>query len=129
MSERDRHRNILVIKAREDFETAQNLICLPEFSEEIVLFHCQQAMEKALKAFLDSKGVVYPKSHDLEALLSMSLERDASFGQISFVTTLTAYAVEMRYDEIIELPTGEVAEIVKQTEKAFNFILSKISLK
>jgi HEPN domain-containing protein len=119
-------KDILLIKAREDFETAKNLIRLPDFSEEIVLFHCQQAIEKALKAYLDSISLIYPKSHDLEMLLSLCIEKDTTFNQISYVTSFTPYAVEIRYDEIIELPQGDVINTVNQTEEALNFIISKI---
>jgi HEPN domain-containing protein len=120
------HKDVLIKKAKEDFKTAQDLIKLESFSEEIVLFHCQQAVEKALKAYLDSKGKVYPKVHDLEMLLAMCLELDSSFNQIDFVTILSPYAVDVRYDEFIELSSSEVEEMVLQTESALNFILQKL---
>lgn len=122
----DEHKNILLNKAKEDFEAAKNLAKLPDFSEEIVLFHCQQAIEKALKAYLDSKKTSFPKTHDLEMLISMCINHDSSFNEIGFATTLTPYAVEIRYDEFIEMPSSEVSELLSQTEKALNFIFSKL---
>lgn len=121
-----KHKEILIKKAKEDIETAQKLISLSDYSEEIVLFHCQQAVEKALKAFLDSNGVVYPKSHDLEVLLSMCLEKDKSFVEISFVATMTPYAVEIRYDELVSLSEEETKNIVKKAQKAVDFIINRI---
>lgn len=120
------HKAVLKIKAEEDFAAAKNLSKLDGFSEEIVLFHCQQAIEKILKAYLDSKGVIYPKSHDLEVLLSICVEKNADFNQIDFVVSLTPYAVEIRYDELIEIPREEIMEFVRQTEVALAFVLKKL---
>lgn len=123
---RKNHKDILAIKAKEDFETANSLIKLKHFSEEIVLFHCQQAIEKALKAYLDSKKIIFPKSHDLEMLLSMCIKADAEFQKISFITPFTAYAVEIRYDELIELSKKEISGFVARTKEAITFIFNKI---
>ena len=65
MTEHLNHREILIKKAKEDLAAATSLIKLDDFSEEIVLFHCQQAVEKGRKAFLDARNILYPKTHDL----------------------------------------------------------------
>jgi HEPN domain-containing protein len=117
---------LLLNKAKEDLAAATKLIEDIDYSEEIVLFHCQQAIEKALKAFLDARAVTFPKSHDLSMLLSLCIEKDPSFEQIGSIVELTQYAVEARYDEVVEIPEEEVAETVKQTEKAFSFIINKL---
>lgn len=127
MSENVEHRNTLMLKAKEDLEAAKNLSKIDNFSEEIVLFHCQQASEKGLKAYLDSKGEIYPKSHDLETLLSLCIKKDPSFNQISFITSLTPYAIEIRYDELVEIPRDEIEKIINQTETSLKFILSKVN--
>jgi len=127
MTAKPHHKQILLIKAKEDLETAVSLTSLGKFSEEIVLFHCQQAVEKALKAYLDSINIIYPKSHDLEALLAICQEKDNTFEQIGFITSLTPYAVEIRYDEFVSLGTEEITNLVSQTKKAFGFIINKIS--
>jgi HEPN domain-containing protein len=38
---------------------------------ETICFHCQQAVEKYLKAFLVSKNIPFKKVHNLEVLLKM----------------------------------------------------------
>lgn len=126
MAEIFEHKNTLILKAKEDLEAAKNLSKIDGFSEEIVLFHCQQAVEKALKAYLDSKAEIYPKSHDLETLLSLCIKKDSSFNQISYVTSLTPFAIEIRYDEFVQTPRDEIIKIIDQTETSLNFILSKI---
>jgi len=47
------------------------------FAEEIFGFHAQQAIEKALKAWLAWLDVEYPRTHDLSLLLSLLRERGA----------------------------------------------------
>lgn len=126
MKNNEEHKDILKIKAKEDLDAAKKLAGSADFSEEIVLFHCQQAIEKALKAFLDANGIVYPKTHDLELLLSLCIKKDASFNQISNITAFTPYAVEIRYDEVIEVARSEVEELLSQTEQAVEFILSRV---
>lgn len=126
MNESLKHKEILVKKAKEDLEAAKSLVKSQEFSEEIVLFHCQQAIEKALKAYLDSNNVLYPKTHDLEMLLSMCVEKDGSFDEISFVTAMTPYAVEIRYDEFVAFSKEEISDLMSKTEKAIGFIFSKL---
>lgn len=126
MLKKSNHTNILIIKAKEDFETANNLIKLKHFSEEIVLFHCQQALEKALKAYLDSKKINFPKSHDIEMLLSLCIKTDSTFHQIGFITPFTAYAVEIRYDELVDISREKISEMILQTKEALRFILDKI---
>lgn len=63
-------------------------------------FHAQQAVEKALKAVLDFKGIDYPKTHNL--LLLVDLFKTAQLpcpADERSLVLLIRYAVEGRYDE------------------------------
>jgi len=42
-----------------------------EIVTDAVCFHCQQAVEKLLKAYLISKNVEFGRIHDLETLLKL----------------------------------------------------------
>jgi len=54
-----------LVKARKDLETASyELRADPPFSDDIV-FHSQQAFERALKAFLAWHGVPFRKTHNM----------------------------------------------------------------
>lgn len=86
-------------KAKADLETAEResqVRLAPNY--DAVCFHCQQAVEKALKALMISVGERPPKTHDLVMLLTqvseqiplMAKYRDAC-AEMSF------YAVEFRY--------------------------------
>jgi HEPN domain-containing protein len=46
---------------------------------EIVCFHCQQAAEKYLKAFLTANGIMPPKIHELPLLCSKCMEINEQF--------------------------------------------------
>ena len=65
---------------------------------EQLCFHAQQAVEKALKAVLVSRGIDFPLTHDLENLLEILRESGAEVPeQLDEIGELTPYAVETRY--------------------------------
>jgi HEPN domain-containing protein len=45
----------------------------------IICFHCQQAVEKYIKAFLSANGIQFRKIHDLSSLTELCLPVDSSF--------------------------------------------------
>ena len=59
-----------VAKAEVDYRTADRLVRDPDPIRESIAFHCQQAVEKYLKALLVSLRIEFPKTHDLEGLLA-----------------------------------------------------------
>ncbi len=64
----------------------------------IVAFHCQQAAEKYLKAFLTRHATEFPKTHDLEQLLDLAQTVDERLADLlRDVIVLTPYGVELRY--------------------------------
>ena len=62
-------------KADTDYRTAERLIRDAGLFREPIAFHCQQAAEKYLKAFLVSRRVEFAKTHDLRHLATRT--RDA----------------------------------------------------
>ncbi|MCB4755456.1 MAG: HEPN domain-containing protein [Elusimicrobia bacterium] len=65
---------------------------------DVVCFHCQQTVEKLLKAFLTSKKHRFPKSHDLGELLTQASKIDGSMELIrDIIEPLTDYAATTRY--------------------------------
>ena len=65
---------------------------------DLVCFHCQQAAEKYLKAFLIFKEVSFPKIHDLLALLELCQRHRSDFElwREPF-ELLNPYSVQLRY--------------------------------
>jgi HEPN domain-containing protein len=73
---------------------------------DIVCYHCQQCVEKYLKAYLMAHGMTPPRIHD-EVLLNLCAIHDATLtGRLLLVQILNPYAVLIRYPGM----TATVAE-------------------
>jgi HEPN domain-containing protein len=68
------------------------------FSEEIFGFHAQQSIEKALKAWIASRGLEYPKSHDVSALIMIPEDHGEDLSKFSNLEDYTVFAVQYRYE-------------------------------
>ena len=63
-----------------------------------VCFHCQQCVEKYLKARLEEGGVRFPRTHDLIALLSLAVKLEPHWAALQPVlVVLNPYAIAYRY--------------------------------
>lgn len=69
------HAASMLQMARRDHDALAAMVDLPQVADSIYGFHAQQAVEKALKAWLALRGLQYPLTHDLPRLLSLKLER------------------------------------------------------
>ncbi|MBV6341074.1 HEPN domain-containing protein [Candidatus Magnetobacterium casense] len=94
---------IFLIKAKQDLMLVEQVINNISVADEIKYFHLQQCVEKAIKSLLSSRGVSFPKTHDLEDLVELAEDNDIKLPEyIKILTTLNAYAVESRYAIILE---------------------------
>jgi HEPN domain-containing protein len=83
-------------RARRDLRAARLLIEGDSHPE--ALFHCQQAAEKALKAFLTFHQNPFRRTHDLSDLSSVCLAIDNSLETtVGRAEGLTQYAWRFRY--------------------------------
>ncbi len=93
---------------------------LPDFKDTIA-FHCQQAVEKLLKAYLIHSNVPFKRSHDLIYLLDI-IEQPELFTKEDYdrVARLQDYAVEIRYpNDSIFLSHEEVLDALTTTDNLF----------
>ena len=106
--------------ADSDYDSAIILNNAHRKHNEIICYHCQQAVEKYLKAFLCYKGIIPPKIHVLEALCALCSEFDSSFNNIAKdCSYLSPFAVQARYPleiEITSLNTTKSLEIVQRVK-------------
>lgn len=81
-------------------------------------FYAQQAVQKYLKEVLAWRGLEIPRTHDLEELQRLCIQREPwpELGTCD-LTDLTAYAVELRYDAEFWPPQPTAAEAVKLAEQ------------
>ncbi len=95
-----------VAKAKNDLLNADNNLKAEEIPCDTVCFHCQQAAEKLLKAYLAAKGETPSVTHDLLLLLERIAEFDSSVEMLRDVLALlTPYAVEIRYPDDLFMPS------------------------
>ena len=89
---------------------------------EIVCFHAQQAAEKMLKAFLVSKGIDFPKTHDLQELCLLCEGLDIQFNNFHReMVTLNRYSVIPRYPMEWEITEADAETALKCSENIMNF--------
>lgn len=119
-----------IIKAIEDFNISKHELSFPEdeISTGPVCFHCQQLVEKLLKAYLVSKNIDFTWTHDLEFLLELCLRQDSDFEELN-IGNLKSYAVEVRYPDEFYVPSIEEAqECFKIAELVKSFIFKKLDI-
>jgi HEPN domain-containing protein len=112
-----------VAKAEVDYRTAERLVNDSDPIRESIAFHCQQAVEKYLKALLVSLQIEFPKTHDLEELLDLLIPlRPDVAADLEGVKVLNPFGVKIRYPgDFPELLPGQeqtVFEVGKRTREA-----------
>jgi HEPN domain-containing protein len=117
----------LLRAARADLRAAKVLAADADQANEVVGFHAQQAVEKAIKTVLVASGVEIPYTHDLSFLLDVVAERAISVPRsVAQADWLTPWAVAARYgasdaaldretavrdaDDAVDWATGVVAD-------------------
>jgi len=115
-------------KAYTDLRVAEKLL---EIGEEpwVIAFHAQQAVEKALKAYLVLHNKHFGKVHDIARLIDLCTEVDQDFNQLYKldVDELYPLAIEARYpDTGVEVTVDEAEEAVRKAKLALEFTLNKI---
>jgi len=99
-----------VAKADSDLLNADNNLKSENIPFDTVCFHCQQAAEKILKAYLIANQKPYPITHDLFLLLEQILQLDPEAERLrDTLALLVPYAVEIRYPDDYFMPTGQDA--------------------
>ncbi|MDD2964382.1 MAG: HEPN domain-containing protein [Bacteroidales bacterium] len=117
-------------KADHDLGSAKIIFLhLPEYFE-IVAFHCQQAVEKYIKALLVYHQVGFLKSHDLLYLLdalSGSIVIDESRFKRAFI--LNNFSVQIRYpNSIVKLTANDLETAINIADEFRWFTLQAVGL-
>jgi HEPN domain-containing protein len=117
--------------AEYDFQTAKAMLDSGRYL--YVVFTCQQAIEKLLKALVVKvKDETPPYTHNLLKLLDiLSISSSAAKEKTRFLELLNSYYIESRYterlDELAKLLTREKCEeIYRNTKGLFSWLKSKI---
>jgi HEPN domain-containing protein len=114
-------------QARYDVETADAMLKAGRYL--YVLFCCQQAVEKAIKAIIVKKtGELPPRVHNLLRLAEVA-EIEPDVEQTRFFAELSGYYIQSRYPEEIRAAGSSVSQGVAQavlgkTEQVVTWVLS-----
>jgi HEPN domain-containing protein len=112
-------------KADHDLTSAHKLIEDADILDN-VCFHCQQAVEKYLKAYLIFKGEEVIKTHYLKHLQTECAKFDSDFNTFEF-KDLTRYASDVRYPDDFTDPLPQEAQYYLETaENVKDLVRSKI---
>ena len=115
-------------KAESDLKTAKILLDAEVDDYFPCAFHCQQAAEKFLKAYLVRQQIEFRKTHDLEELLSLAECRDSSLrNEIGSCVWLSPYGVEFRYPgdyPVVDHDTAERA--YKESQRVREAVMTRL---
>lgn len=106
-------------KANNDLRGAEiDLGADPPLIED-ALFHCQQAVEKAMKGFLTAHERIFRKTHDLDELGRACTAIDPTISPlVDMARDLTVFAWEFRYPGATEVPSAEEARRALTTARS-----------
>lgn len=88
----------LLATAKSDFKALRHMANPDAFDDRVFGFHAQQAVEKALKAWLNLLGRSHPLTHDLSLLLHELEQQGADVDAYWDFVDLSGYAVRFRYE-------------------------------
>ena len=119
-----------IIKGDHDLGTAKiTYLHIPEYLDTIT-FHCQQAVEKYLKAYLVFQSTIFKSSHDLIYLLDLITQIDPVFkNYYDTISELQGYAVEVRYpNETIFLSNEKVEKAITIAKEVRELVTRNMSI-
>ena len=92
------------------------------------VYHCQQAAEKTLKAFLTWRDKPFKKVHDLVMLTSECKHLDHAFTSLEEAAEiLTPYGTAFRYPgSVLEPEPGESKEAVDLASQILGFVKCRL---
>ena len=92
---------------------------------EIIAFHCQQAVEKYLKALLVRHQIEFPKTHDIAKLLDRVATVNANMAEsLRDADVLTPFGVDVRYpSDAPELLPGGETEVIDMARRVKDAVM------
>ena len=98
-----------------------------------VVYHCQQAAEKALKGYLTHNNIKFDRTHDLIILISECALLDISFNGtrlINHCINLNPFSVNVRYPgSVIKADYTSVKKSLNSAARILEFVCCKLEIK
>ena len=115
-------------RASHDLRSARLLSAADDPPLDTAIYHCQQAAEKSVKAWLQGQDEPFRKTHDVADLVKQASESDSDFSQLdTAATVLTPYASAFRYPggSYEPMPTREeFDEALQHAQTIYDFVLT-----
>ncbi len=113
-----------LIKSQHDLGSARRLMEGDDPYLDTAVYHCQQAVEKALKAFLTYHDAEFGKTHDLTELVEVCFTIAPAFDSWRGVAAiLTPYAVLFRYpSDVLEPEQSEAEDALAYAQAFLGFV-------
>jgi HEPN domain-containing protein len=109
---------LLLRKAAQDEALLDQVLTSDQVSDEIIGFHCQQAVEKILKALLSDLEIRFRKTHELGALAALLSQSGYRLPEeLENLDMLTPFSSIYRYEDYeapISLDRIAARETVRQ---------------
>ncbi len=110
-------------KAEQDYHTSVTMARIRKVSvPDIVGFHCQQCIEKYIKAFLVMQRRDFPKTHDLMELLEVVVQEDSLLEAVRpDLRLLNPFSVQFRYpgESATDDDVALALKVMKRLRKLF----------
>ena len=116
------HAKQLLQMAIMDYTALVNMTDRNSFTDEIFGFHAQQAIEKALKAWIAVRGLEYPKSHDVSGLVTLLRTDGADLSKFSNLEDYTPFAVQYRYELIASDEALARDDVISETQSLLDHV-------
>ena len=117
-----------ILKADHDFKIGIDESVTENPATDMICFHMQQCAEKYFKAFLTSRLVKPPRTHDISVLNKECIKIDPSFHILENMTYLSDFAIQTRYPDDFYMPSLEdMQRAIESAQEVKAFILEKIN--
>jgi HEPN domain-containing protein len=115
-------------KAQSDWDAVEILTASKRCPADAVCFHCQQFVEKLLKAILTRYEIESPKTHDLRRLIQLVQPFIPELSLLADVSDeLTIHGVETRYPgEWRKVSKSEMKRVVELAKQFSDLLLAKL---
>lgn len=119
-----------ITKADNDLLTASHTLKLgKKCPTDTVCFHAQQCVEKYVKSFLVADNTKFPRTHDIETLISLLPKHTRFPFTIEQQRQLTEYAATSRYPGFYEpislTEAKEAVKLARRVKKEIQKLLEK----
>jgi HEPN domain-containing protein len=121
--------HLWLLKSQQDLAVAQLLVEQQHNYFGIAVYHCQQSVEKGLKAYLIYQDVLIKKTHNLIVLVELCMEFEARFETLlETAELLTPYATNFRYpSDQVEPEEAEARDAFRLSSEALTLIQQFLS--